>query len=244
MRLTWPIRRKKMSEQTENASTENNTTTEATQTQESTSTQNQDTQESTQENSTSKGIIEEALSTTDVNEEDKPAEETTPPVEETSQESYELHLEEDSPLTDAEFDEIVAEAERLKLSKEDAEKLIKMREYSHKASQEVFLKANQDRINKMVAEYDADAELKTPESRQAMRTAIGAYGNSPAFKEMMQKHPELNYNVPLAKFIVEVGKNLNAGQNTLPMGKGSNFTTPGEADEVTRAANNLFKDMM
>lgn len=188
------------------------------------------------------GIIEEGLSTEEPKEEpaveEPKADEEVPPAE---IEPYELELAEDSPLSDEEFDEVVQEAERLKLSKEDAEKLIKMREYSHVASNKIFEQAAQERTKKMFEEYKKDASLHTVEAKLSMRESIKAFGNTPEFKEMF-KDPSMNYNVPLAKFLISVGDKIRSGSNTIPTAKSAGFNADG-ANEVTSAANKFYKDM-
>lgn len=219
------------------------TTPEKTSTSTSTSTAAK-TEATTQEkDSTSNpGIIEEATSTeppvaaAPVEEAAKPAEEVPAAME-----PYELELDEASPLSDEEFDEVVAEAERLKLNKEDAEKLIKMREYSHKSSNEIFEKAAEERTKGMVTAYKGEASLHTVEAKLSMRESIKAFGNTPEFKEMF-KDPSMNFNIPLAKFLISVGDKIRGGQDTLPVAKGASVIGEGNA-EINKAANNFYKDM-
>lgn len=188
------------------------------------------------------GIIEEGLSTEvptePVVEEDK-IETEVPPTE---MEPYELELDEASPLSDEEFDEVVQEAERLKLNKEDAEKLIKMREYSHQASNQIFEEAAKKRTIQMAEEYKKEASLHTVAAKLSMRESIKAFGNTPEFKEMF-KDPSMNYNVPLAKFLISVGDKIRGGQNNLPTEKGSGFGEGGTESTLSKAASNFYKDM-
>lgn len=188
------------------------------------------------------GIIEEGLSTEAPVEAvpveaAKPAEEVPAAIE-----PYELELAEESPLSDEEFDEVVAEAERLKLNKADAEKLIAMREYSHKSSNEIFEKAATARTQEMVTAYKSEASLHTVEAKLSMRESIKAFGNTPEFKEMF-KDPSMNFNVPLAKFLISVGDKIRGGQDTLPMGGKSGSVVKDGAAEINKAANNFYKDM-
>ena len=188
------------------------------------------------------GIIEEGLSTeapvaAAPVEAAKPAEAAAP----AAIEPYELELADESPLSDEEFDEVVAEAERLNLSKADAEKLIAMREYSHKSSNEIFEKAAEARTQDMVTAYRAEASLHTVEAKLSTREAIKAFGNTPEFKEMF-KDPAMNFNVPLAKFLISVGDKIRGGADNLPMGgKGGNVNSGKEA--VHKVADNFYKDM-
>jgi len=186
------------------------------------------------------GIIEEAVST-EVPVEVAAVEAATEVVAATEIEPYELSLDEESPLTDEEFDEVVQEAERLKLGKEDAEKLIKMREYSHKASTEIFEKSIQERNDNMVKEYKSDTALHTVEAKLSLREAVKAFGGDPSFKEMF-KDPSMNFNVPLAKFLISVGDRIRGGQDTLPTKKGSSVISD-DASTLTKAANNFYKGM-
>lgn len=228
-------------ESTANAALKN-TTPEKTSTPPSTSTEVKPEATTQVKDSTSNppGIIEEATSTEvptePIVEAAKPAEVAAP----AAIEPYELELAEESPLTDEEFDEVVAEAERLKLNKEDAEKLIAMREYSHKSSNEIFEKAAEARTQDMVTAYKSEASLHTVEAKLSMRESIKAFGNTPEFKEMF-KDPSMNFNVPLAKFLISVGTRIRGGSDNLPMGKGG--AAPESNSEATKAANNFYKDM-
>lgn len=228
------------------ASAEPTTTQASTQTQENTS-GTTTTQEGTpQTTSTSSGIIEEALST------EEPVEgapattaaegEGNTTVDPSLPEPYELELDEDSPLTDEEFDEIVLEAERLKLNKEDAERLIKMREYSHKASQEVYTKLQQDKVEQMRQAYNSSEDLHTVEAKLSIREAVKAFGSDVAFQELF-KDPAMNFNVPLARFLVSVGQKIRGAQNNLEVGKGSSIEGEGKTDSITHLANRMYKDM-
>jgi len=187
------------------------------------------------------GIIEEALSTEAPTE---PVVEVPAPAEAAAPaaiEPYELELAEDSPLTDEEFDEVVAESERLNLNKEDAEKLIAMRESSHKASGEIFERAAEARMQGMVTSYKAEASLHTVESKLSTREAIKAFGNTPEFKEMFKNDPSMNFNIPLAKFLISVGDKIRGGTNNLPMG-GKSGSVNGDTPP-TPPANKFYKDM-
>lgn len=230
-------------EDTKNAAAKN-TTVENTSTSASTSTEVKKEATTQEKDSTSNpaGIIEEGLST-EAPKEAAPAE-AAKPAEEAKPaaiEPYELELDEASPLSDEEFDEVVAEAERLNLSKEDAQKLIQMREYSHKSSNEIFEKAATARTQEMVTAYKAEASLHTVEAKLSMRESIKAFGNTPEFKEMF-KDPSMNFNVPLAKFLISVGDKIRGGTNNLPITKGSGFDKEG-GSEISKTANNFYKDM-
>lgn len=192
------------------------------------------------------GILEEGLSDKDpaaspaaVINTDPPADGA--PVVPPAIEPYELELSDESPLTDAEFDEVVQEAERLKLNKEDAEKLIAMREYSHKASHEVFQEAAKAKVEGMIKEYREDATLHTTESKLSLREAIKTFGADPSFKEMF-KDPSMNFNIPLAKFLITVGEKIRATSNTVPLAKGNSFEAESK-DPIVKAANNFYKNM-
>ena len=200
------------------------------------------------EASTSKGIFEEVTSTEPPvegapaveGEEDDNAEEDTPVSD--HDQGYELELSEDSPLTDAEFDEIVSEAERLKLSKADAEKLIQMREYSHKASKEAFDNEVKAKVDEMAKAYRKDETLHTVEAKLSMREAIKTFGTDPSFVEMF-KDPMMNFHIPLAKFLISVGDRIRQGSNTVDVPRKSAGMTSGEEDPLAKAASNFYKDM-
>jgi len=231
-------------ESTTNAALKN-TTPDASSTSTTTSTEAKTeatTQAKDSASSTPTGIIEEGTST------EPPVEEAAvepPKTEEpaaTDIEPYELELSEESPLSDEEFDEVVAEAERLKLSKTDAEKLIALRESSHKASHQIFEKAAEERTKNMVTAYKGEASLHTIEAKLSMRESIKAFGNTPEFKEMF-KDPSMNFNIPLAKFLISVGDKIRGGSNNLPaVKKSASVLGEGNAD-TNKAANNFYKDM-
>ena len=199
---------------------------------------------------TSKGIFEEVTSKEPpvegapvVKTEDTAGDpEGTTSTETTEFVPYELELAEDSPLTDAEFDEIVSEAERLKLSKEDAEKFIQMREFSHKASKEAFDNEIKQRVNNMAKAYREEASIHTVESKLSMREAIKTFGTDPSFVEMF-KDPMLNFHIPLAKFLISVGDRLREGSNNMPLPKKSAAISKDNLDPLEKAASNFYKDM-
>lgn len=116
-----------------------------------------------------------------------------------------------------------------------------MREYSHKSSNEIFEKAATARTQEMVTAYKAEASLHTVEAKLSMRESIKAFGNTPEFKEMF-KDPSMNFNVPLAKFLISVGDKIRGGTNNLPITKGSGFDKEG-GSEISKTANNFYKDM-
>jgi len=215
-----------------NTSTTNSTSTEA---------KTDNTTQAAGSNSSPTGIIEEATSTEVPTEVVPPVVEAAKPAEEVPAaiEPYDLELDEDSPLSDEEFDEVVLEAERLKLNKDDAEKLIKMRESSHKASGQIIEKALEKRTEDMVTAYKSEASLHTVEAKLSMRESIKAFGNTPEFKEMF-KDPSMNFNIPLAKFLISVGDKIRGGTNNLPMAKGGSVVPN---DDVNKVANNFYKDM-
>lgn len=223
-----------------NTTPENTSTTNSTQTEKKPddTTQNQD--------SASKpaGIIEEGTST-EAPVEGVPAEaaKEVPPVkdEPAKIEPYELELSEDSPLTDEEFDAVVLEAERLGLNKADAEKLIQLQELAHKSSNEIFERSIEKRHGEMVEAYRNEPSLHTVEAKLSMRESIKAFGNTPEFKEMF-KDPSMNFNVPLAKFLISVGDKIRGGSDNLPLGKGGSVVKEGKSI-IAEAANNFYKDM-
>lgn len=166
----------------------------------------------------------------DNTEEVTPAEDTTPAdgivddtegepeVKETLLEPYELELSEESPISDEEFEEIVELADRLKLSKTEAENLIKMRESSHEAASRHFDSLKTENLKSMAKAYSEEKELHTKENKNFMKTAISTFGDDPEFSELL-KDPSMNYNIPLAKFLVKVGKKVLSVDTDLNKGK-------------------------
>lgn len=164
------------------------------------------------------------------------------PVAEAVFEPYELDIDEDSPISDEEFDEIVELADRLKLSKTEAQNLIKMRENSHEAAGQHFENLKKENLDNMRKAYSAEKDLHTKENKNYMKTAIAAFGNDPEFNELL-KNPEMNFNIPLAKFLVKVGKKVLAVDTDL--GKGGSVVLNGDQGEQVRntTASKFYKTM-
>jgi len=168
--------------------------------------------------------------------EETPAEETVSQIE-----PYELELSEESPISDAEFEEIVEFAERMKLSKQEAENLIKMRENSYEAAFSHVEQLKETRRNEMVNAFKNTAELHTPENKNYMKQALKAFGGDPEFIELF-KDPEMNYNVQLAKFLVNVGKKILATDTDLGKGKSAPMDSKSESG-TSQVASKFYKGM-
>jgi hypothetical protein len=203
------------------------------------------TETATQESSLSDGGVIAAASDEVVEDkpaEDKPAEEVVKdkPAEITI-EPYELELSEDSPITDAEFDEIVEFADKHKLTKAEAENLIKMRENSHEAAHAHVEHLQIKKIQELQEEYKKDAELHTPENKNYIKQAVQVFGNDQEFKDLF-KDPSMNYNTKLAKFLINVGKRVAGIDNSLGKGK-STATEKVVKDPVAEVAGKFYKGM-
>jgi len=182
--------------------------------------------------------------------EQKPAEEGDKPAEEKPAEEkpaevtiepYELELSEESPITDEEFDEIVEFADKHKLTKTEAENLIKMRESSHEAAHKQLDLLQTQKIKTLQEEYKNDAELHTPANKNYIKQAVQVFGNDQEFKDLF-KDPSMNYNTKLAKFLINVGKRVAGIDDTLGKGK-STAADKVVKDPVVEVAGKFYKGM-
>ena len=159
--------------------------------------------------------------------EEVPAKETSsevveqlPEVAPSSEEEYELELSQDSPLSAEDLNEIATEAGRLNLSKEDAEKLIALKESAYKKGtssvEEKYQQAlwkNHDEMSKH-PEFTGDAAA---ESWKYVNKAIAGFG-SQELVELLKK-PEYGNLVPVAQLLKKIGQAM-APDATPPEGKG------------------------
>lgn len=173
-------------------------------------------------------------------EDSKAASETPAPVAEVF-EPYELELSEESPISDDELQEIAEFAEKMKLSKTEAENLIKMRENSHEAAQKHFEQMNAQKVTQMMQDFKAESSLHTPENKNYMKTAVNAFGKDPEFTELF-KDPAMNFNIPLAKFLINVGKKISEVDTSGLKVKSSTFSGP-KKDSLAEAADRMYPNM-
>jgi hypothetical protein len=169
------------------------------------------------------------------------AEETPPPkVEETpapkaeGEVAFEIVLEENSPLTDADVDEIVAIAEDKGLTKEQTDKLIKSKEALYKRGEESLRAKALAQYEQTKKAFEADPLFSSPEKReesfQVIDIAVSKFG-TPELKEAL-KGP-LGNNLAIAKFLHNLGKSQEQDQMR---GKGQAPSAHTNNSEEARAA--------
>ena len=216
----------------------------ANQTESSNQSTEQVTPQETSDSSVDGGILaatEESEETQDNTDEAPEKPEDNAPSE---PEPYELTLSDESPLSDAEFESIVNLAENLSLSKEQAESLIAMQEQVHNnAMQAATTKVQADLVALRDA-YVKEPELNNPTAKLALKAAVSAFDGNENFKQIFAD-PAMNYNIPMAKFLVEVGKRIRSDLNGMPSpGKGSTgANSSAGVDPFTEMANKFYKNM-
>lgn len=139
-----------------------------------------------------------------------PPKKDDPPAEPPKQdeEEYELELSEDSPLTEADLDEIAAEAERLNLSKEDAQKLITIKESTYKKAVADYNKKisdhNKAEKQKLMSDPDFAGDKWKP-AMESVAAAIEAFGDDDLVALLKTS---AGNNLALAKFLKKVGDTI------------------------------------
>ena len=176
----------------------------------------------------------EATKTENTNTETKKTEEpqkTSTPVEE----EYELEMADGSPLTEADFNEIVETATKLNLSKEDATKLISMRENSYKAAETKF---KNDLQAQYKAEYDKiakDPEFsgeKRVEAFTSIKRAVDKFGD--AELSALLARPEVGNHLALAKFLKRIGDQISPDTIPTKTGSGDNSSSKDDYNAALR----------
>jgi hypothetical protein len=174
--------------------------------------------------------------------EEVPAEEAPEVVAE--DEEYEIELSADSPLTEEELNEIAADAERLNLSKEDAMKLVALKESAYKKGAETVEGKYNQKLQSQFDEMSAHPEFsgdKAKESWGFLAKAVKGFGDE-KFMEMINS-PEVGNLVPLALFLKKVGQAM-APDSTPPSGKGTAPAneTNSESEALARQYPAFFKE--
>lgn len=133
-------------------------------------------------------------------------------------EEYELNLFEGSNLTEDDLNEIAAEASRLNLTKEDAEKLLHLKDSAFKKAVAQKEKEYSDRIEKARKEIENDPDFigdKKEQSFASISRAVKQFGD-PELINLLNT-PEVGNNLVIAKFLKRIGDAI--APDSLP-GKG------------------------
>lgn len=133
-------------------------------------------------------------------------------------EEYELNLFEGSNLTEEDLNEIAAEASRLNLTKEDAEKLLHLKDSAFKKAVAQKEKEYSDRIEKARKEIENDPDFigdKKEQSFASISRAVKEFGD-PELINLLNT-PEVGNNLVIAKFLKRIGDAI--APDSLP-GKG------------------------
>lgn len=121
-------------------------------------------------------------------------------------EEYELNLFEGSNLTEEDLNEIAAEASRLNLSKEDAEKLLQLKDSAYKKAVAQKEQEYAAKIEKARKEIENDPEFvgdKKEESFASISRAVKQFGD-PELIALLNT-PEVGNNLVIAKFLKRIG---------------------------------------
>lgn len=203
--------------ETSNSMTDTSTETETTPLQESMT----DSQESTsQTSSDSKSAIEDIISSDEV-EGGQDSESSAVDFE-----PYDLDIADDSPLTDEEFDAIAGFASANRLSKDQAEALVKFKEESFAAGKKSYETERAENIKKQTEELFKDPDFSganRAKSYQEIKTAVKALGDDNLIEAL--KVPEIGSNVHLAKFLKRIGS-MVGDDSTIAKGSGAGSATP------------------
>jgi hypothetical protein len=137
-------------------------------------------------------------------EESKPAEQPAATVDEF--EEYELNLFEGSSLTEEDLNEIAAEASRLNLNKEDAEKLLHLKDAAFKKGISLKEQEYTAKIEKARKEIENDPDFvgdKKEQSFASISRAVQQFGD-PELIALLNT-PDVGNNLVIAKFLKRIG---------------------------------------
>lgn len=173
----------------------------------------------------------------------EPPAEVIPEVVVPEEEEYELELKADSPLSEADLNEIATEASRLNLSKEDAEKLIASKESAYKTGASNVESKYQEKLQTHYNEMSTHPEFSgeaAAESWKFLNKAIAGFGDTELVA--LLNTPEVGNLVPLAKFLKKVGMAM-APDASPPEGKGTatSPSTNAESEALARQYPAFFK---
>jgi hypothetical protein len=177
-----------------------------------------------------------------------PADKTTEAPKDVPEE-YELELAEDSPLSEEDLNEIASEAARLSLSKDDAIKLISLKEKAYKNGTEKVKAEYQAKLDQARKTIQADPMFATPEEAKktfaSMTRAIETFGDLDMVE--LVKSPEFGNNVVIARFLKKLGDALgpaDANQTEMQGGNGAASNATAEEDNASLKAlyPSFFKD--
>lgn len=139
----------------------------------------------------------------EIKEESKPAE-IADNVDE--YEEYDLDLFEGSSLTEEDLNEIAAEASRLNLNKEDAEKLLKIKDAAFKKAISQKEQEYSSKIEKARKEIENDPDFigdKKDQSFASISRAVKQFGDSELIA--LLNTPEVGNSLVIAKFLKRIG---------------------------------------
>jgi hypothetical protein len=149
------------------------------------------------------------------------------PVE-TPPEDYEIELSEDSPLSDEDLQVISDYASENNLTKEQADKLITLKESAYKKGEATFKSAEEKKVLDARTQLLADPEFSGDAAKvswESVSRAVETFGDQSTIE--LLNTPGIGDNIVLARFLKKIGDMLRPDDNT-PQGKGVN--TPGPKD--------------
>jgi hypothetical protein len=164
----------------------------------------------------------------------EPAPEAAVKQEQTEEEyeEYELSLFEGANLTKEDLEEIAAEASRLNLSKEDAEKLLHLKDSAYKKALQTKEQEYKDKILKARSEIENDPEFIGDKKEQAFASitrAVKQFGDPDLIA--LLNTPEVGNNIVIARFLKRLGDAISP--DSLP-GKGVINNAAPKGDETLR----------
>jgi hypothetical protein len=152
-------------------------------------------------------------------------------------EEYELNLFEGSSLTEEDLNEIAAEASRLNLSKEDAEKLLQLKDSAFKKAISQKEQEYQAKIQKARQEIENDPDFvgdKKEHTFASISRAVQQFGD-PDLVNLLNT-PDVGNNLVLAKFLKRIGDAI--APDNLP-GKG---VTSDSVDKTSQSLQSWYPE--
>ncbi len=166
----------------------------------------------------------------------------TPPAQEPQ--GYEIELAENSPLTEAEVQAVVAYAEKYQLSKEDAQAIIESQEASYtRAQAEVnshYTAQTEQRRTQLNSHPDFSGD-KAAESWESVNIAVQAFG-TPELVAALKDPNKHGYDLSVALMLKNIGDQLKP--ETVPAGKSVALPAFKQAEnEADAKARRLYPDL-
>ncbi len=206
--------------------------------------------ETSLENPTSTSTPTETLENSQLTPQEEPSSKSTALEEATkgttqqieAEEEYELELADESPLSQEDLDAIAQFASDNKLSKVQAEALIKDKETLFNKGKETATISQTEKINKMAESFNNDPDFvgdNRASSFESIKRVVQAFDTDGTLFEAL-KDPAIGHSLPLAKFLKRLGDTMK--DDTFE-GRGGSTGAKPEMGTYELRAQNMYPDL-